>query len=145
MPADEKTNAEAYDITADQKCIGGEAREWLRRAILYTGNRVINVFRLVGIVPEVLAQPPRQVPDASHKKRYQHCASSYTERLPEWRFNHRHKKCGEKKRDGGENRALPLLVLSAIVFQNLVDYPIPARLGGDVAGALGVRIIRVKN
>src|SRR5260370_20179893 len=101
----------------------------------------MNVFRLVGIVPEVLSQPPRQVPDAGHKERYQNCASSYTKRLPEWRLNHRHKKCGEKERDGGEDCPLALHVLVPIILEDLIDDPIPARLGGKIGGSLRVRIV----
>src|SRR5260370_29046630 len=101
----------------------------------------MNVFRLVGIVPEVLSQPPRQVPDAGHKERYQNCASSYTKRLPEWRLNHRHKKSGEKERDGGEDYPLALQVLLPIILEGLIDDPIPAPPVAKTVRSLHGRVV----
>src|SRR5713226_8691172 len=105
----------------------------------------MNLVRTVSVMPKVFAQAPGEVPNANHEQRSKDCLARQTERLPQGRLDHGHKKCREKKRDGSENRPLSLANLSPIIFQNLVYDSVPTRLRRNGARALCVWIVRLEN
>ena len=85
------------------------------------------------------------MPDPNHEQRSQDYFAQQAERLPQRRLDHGHKKGREEKRHGSKDGPLALANLSPIVFQNLVDDPVPTRLRRNRARALGVRVVRVKD
>src|SRR5438132_14367792 len=102
----------------------------------------MNLIGLVGIVIEIFTQSLRQVPDAYHEQRDQHCFARDTEKLPQRRFKQRYKEGRQKKRNRRKDRTLALPVFAPIVFENLVNDPVPTSLDGYRSRTLRMRIVR---
>src|SRR5437867_2414921 len=83
------------------------------------------------------------MPTASHEKRDHDRPPEQTERLPQWRLNHRHEERRKKERYGCEDGALPRYVLAAVSFQNLINDPVPSRL--HLARTLSVWVVRMQD
>src|SRR5258706_12341490 len=81
------------------------------------------------------------MPDTHHKERDQNRLARHAERLPQRRLDHCHKERRKKKRNRGEDGALALHIFAPIILKYLIDDPVPASLGGDVAGSLRMRVV----
>jgi hypothetical protein len=91
-------------------------------------------------VRDVFAQPANQMPETQHEERSQNHLAGQAKGLPHRRLDHRYQKGGKEERHGGEDGALALHVFAPVIFEYLIDDPIPAGLGGDLAGPLGMRV-----
>jgi len=65
----------------------------------------------------------------------------HTERLPQGRLDHRHKERRKEERNSSEDGALAFHILAPIILEYLIDNPVPASLGGNVAGPLSMRVV----
>src|SRR6266576_4391225 len=90
---------------------------------------------------DVFAQPPDQMPDAYHEESHQNRLAHYAKRLPQRRLDHCYKERRKEKSDRGEDGALALHVLAPIILEYLIDDPVPASLGSDIAGPLSMRVV----
>src|SRR5262249_31542136 len=141
VPTNEKTHRQTDKIPPQQESISGKACKRLRGSVLFTGNRIVNVIRLISIVSKILAQPTYQVPDTNHKQSYQNGSSDDVERLPKRRLDHSHKESRQKERYGCKHGPLSLQVLAPVRLKNLIYDSVPTSLSSNIPCPLRMWII----